>query len=408
MKNVLIVGISDNEGFKDASILNYASKLKHNIFVLKPIKSAYWFERYVKKENVIVFDPQNVLKAVSDIAVFCKKHNIKFDAILTFKEHFVLQASIIAQAFGCIHTPINAIFHSSSNKLLLREHYNKLKDDSVIKSDIDILSDFDSPEQIQNDKVIKPIYGSSSCAVQKISKGTNIKDIKAFLIDSLETKFHYDINRTFLLEDYISGKAFSVDGIVQNKKIKFAGINEYTYAPLPYFIQTGNIIPSTLGIADQKRCYNFVKKIIKQLGLNNCPFHSEIILKDSKLYLIEIACRMPGGKIPRGYELAYGFNFVEQVINLYLGENVSFKKTTNFQVIQKGVHLFNNCIIHEVTIQNNTLKQLDFEQVTQAGEHNTYPINNKPIYYYAVQESDLETATRKCREIEKSIQIIHE
>ncbi|MDR0727018.1 MAG: ATP-grasp domain-containing protein [Rickettsiales bacterium] len=403
MKNVLIIGVTDQNNYKNIGILATVTKLGYNIFVLKRPSTEYWFQEFIKPENIICADLHDLSDTVSKIALFCKKNHIKFDAILTFKEHLVIQASVIVQAFGCIHTPLKDIFNSSGNKLLFREKYNQIEDDDIIKSNFNIINTFDDLLSFSKDKVIKPIFGSSSCGVQKISAGTNIDGLKQFLSESIETKFKDGHERAFLIEDYIAGKAFSVDGIIQNGEIKFAGINEYTYGPLPYFIQTGNIIPTTLNEDEQGLCYKSVAKIIDHFGYNNCPFHAEIIIKDSKVYLIEIACRMPGGKIPRGYELAYGFNFIEQVINLYLGKPVNFEQKTQCQVIQKGLHVFENCKISSIDIPANVFKEIDFELITKPGEYNSYPINNKPIYFYSVQTNNFESAINKCKKIEKSI-----
>lgn len=405
MKNVLIIGATDQNNYKNANILATANKLKHNIFVIKQPGSEYWFQDFVKPENIIHTDLKDLSETISKIALFCEKNSLKFDAILTFKEHLVIQASVIAQAFGCIHTPLKDIFNSSSNKLLFRKKYNEINDNGIIKSDIYIVDTFDNIPSFSKEKVIKPIFGSSSCGVKKIPVGDDIRKIKDFLTESVKKKFNDDHDRAFLIEDYIDGKAFSIDGIIQDNKISFAGINEYTYGPLPYFIQTGNIIPATLNEKDQDLCYKSIVKIIEHFGYNNCPFHAEIIIKDSKIYLIEIACRMPGGKIPRGYELAYGFNFIEQVINLYLGIPVNFERRTEFQIVQQGLHIFDNCKISSVDIPKEALNEIDFELVTKPGEYNSYPINNKPIYFYSVRDFDFASAIKRCENIKKSITI---
>lgn len=114
---------------------------------------------------------------------------------------------------------------------------------------------------------------------------------------------------------------------------------------------------------------------------------------------------MPGGKIPRGYELAYGFSFVEQVTNLYLGLPVNFKHKTNFQIIQKGKHIFKDCIIESISLPEGTDTIQDFALVAHKGETNQYPSNNKPVYFYTVQANDLKSAWIKCKGIEKSINI---
>lgn len=405
MKRILIVGIGDNKNFKEEYILKSLSKLPYEVFILKPITASYWFSNFVTKKNIIIANFNNITECVSKVSLFCEFHNISFDAIFAFKEHMVVHASIIAQAFNCIHTSINNIFHASNNKLMFRKHYNTIMDKNIIKSDCSIVTTSKSINNINFPIVIKPIFGSSSCGVQLIQNKKQINEALKISRQSILDKFSDATDRNFITETYIDGPAFSVDGIIQNKNIIFAGINEYIYGPKPYFIQTGNIIPANISKNKIDLCLKSVSKIIKYFGYNNTPFHAEIILTPNGVYLIEIACRMPGGKIPRGYELAYGFNFVEQVVNLYLGKPVEFKKQYERQVIQKGKHIFKKCELLKVDIPKRLFKEQDFEQISFANEKNSYPSKNKPIYFYTVVSNNIDTAIKKCNSIENAVHI---
>ncbi len=408
MKQVLIIGVGSRDNFKDRYILSELSRLPHNIFIAKSTYDDYWFKEYIKTTNVLSLDFSDITNCIAQISYWCETNNIYFDAIFSFKEHMVAQASIIAQAFGCIHTSLDNIFRASNSKLLFRKHYNTIDNQDVIKSEIILLDNFDNFEklpEIKSAMVIKPLFGSSSCGVRQVLPGDDIASIIADSKQAISDKFNTAHNRGFLLENYIKGPAFSIDGIIQNNTIHFAGINEYMYGPLPYFVQTGNIIPASLSTDQTNFCKNALQNLIHHFGFNNTPFHAEIIINRDKIYLIEIACRMPGGKIPRGYELAYGFHFVEQVVNLYLGLPVNFEHKTNFQIIQKGKHIFNDCVIESICIPEDIGTITDFSLLTQEGEKNQYPSHNKPIYFYTVRANSLDKAHIKSHKIEKSIKI---
>lgn len=405
MKKILIIGAGLSKNFKDEYIFSVLKQLPHDIFVAVPQESEGWLSEFVKPNNILRLDFSNLTDCISKISCFCEINNIVFDAIFTFKEHFVCAASVIAQAFGCIYTPINNIFKASNNKLLFRKHYNSLVNDYIIKADFQILDDRALLSDIQIPMVMKPFFGSSSCGVQLVLPTTDIKHAVASSKKSIAHKFDAALDRTFLLEKYISGKAFSIDGIIQNHKVHFAGINEYIYGPLPHFVQIGNIIPANITKKEYKFCIKAMRQIVKHFGFNNMPFHAEVILNDGKLFLIEIACRMPGGKIPRGYQLAYGFNFVEQVANLYLGLPVSFERKTNCQIIQKGKHIFNDCDIVSLKIPKSAFAQCDFAVITNAGSHNNYPDQNNPVYFYTVISKSFKDAVRQSEQFEKQIRI---
>lgn len=405
MKRILIIGVGSHDNFKDRYILSELLKLPHDIFIAKSASDNYWFKEYIHPTNVLCVDFSDMTNCIAQISYWCEQNNMCFDAIFTFKEHMVVHASIIAQAFGCIHTKLDNIFKASNSKLLFRKHYNNIDSQDIIKSEIILLDNFEKLPTPKSAMVIKPLFGSSSCGVRQVLPGDDIAGIAADSQVAVSNKFNTAHNRGFLLENYIPGPAFSIDGIIQNNIIHFAGINEYMYGPLPYFVQTGNIIPASISMAKKNFCKNALRQIIRHFGFNNTPFHAEIILTKDKLYLIEIACRMPGGKIPRGYELAYGFSFVEQVTNLYLGLPVNFKHKTNFQIIQKGKHIFKDCIIESISLPEGTDTIQDFAFVAHKGETNQYPSNNKPVYFYTVQANDLKSAWIKCKGIEKSINI---
>lgn len=103
------------------------------------------------------------------MSVIVEQNNLKFDAILTFDEHLVLQTSIIAQAFGCIATPIKTIMHSSSNKLLFRQQYNMCYSKKLIKTAIKVIKKEDLLKTTLSSKnyVIKPLFGNNSYGVKK-------------------------------------------------------------------------------------------------------------------------------------------------------------------------------------------------------------------------------------------------
>lgn len=404
MKRILIIGAGAHKNFKDVGILTNLKKLPYEIFLAVPTNTQNWTEEFIDAGHVFRLNFDDLTDCIAKIAVFCENSS-PFDAILTFKEHFVYQTSVIAQAFNCIYTPLSSVFKASNNKLLFRNHYNQIGDNDIIKSDVKVVAwDTDKPK-ISKTMVIKPLFGSSSCGVQLVTPDTDIKQVIARSNEDIAKKFNATSERAFLLESYIPGKAFSIDGIIQNKKIHFAGINEYIYGPLPYFVQIGNIIPANITKKQQDFCLKSMRKIIKHFGFDNMPFHAEVILNDNGLYLIEIACRMPGGKISRGYELAYGFNFVEQVVNLYLGNPVKFEKTKRNQVIQKGKHLFYDCDILSLNIPTTAFDECDFSVVTNAGEHNFYPSQNKPIYFYTIMANSFKDALDKSELFEKTIDI---
>lgn len=407
MKKVLLIGLG-NKNPKNQFILKQLKKMNLDFYFLKSYQDENWFTDIIDKNHIFLTDVYNPTRAISDLSVIIQKNNLKFDAIFTFDEHLVLQTSVIAQFFGCIATPIETISASSANKLTFRNKYNKICNKNLIKSAIEIIDNIEENTILSDkDLVIKPLFGNNSYGVKKIYAGKS-NNIKQYVNQSWSTKqeeSYKNFNGVFLLEEYIKGTTFSVDGIVQNNVVLFAGINQFGYSPEPYFFQVSNTIPPVLDKIQQEKIYKTISHSLKELKYNNTPFHAEIKYTDKKIYIIEIACRAPGGQIMKGYEQAYGYNFVKQVINLYLGKPVSFIKKKNNHVLQKGVYIPQNCSIKDFYIPEQTPKCKEFVRILNKGDKNSYPISATPVYYYALTERNKDKIYVKSHKIENDIKI---
>lgn len=381
-------------------------KLDIDIYLLGPYNSMAWLSNIINKNRICETDLHDPVRALSDLSVFQKEFDIKFDAIITFEDQLTLLASVLAQFNNCIHTPLKSLRMSSVNKLLFRQYYNSFENAHFIKSNIDLFPG----KKLVNDvpKVIKPIFGSDGQGVRKIEPGTKTDVVLSYLQQSCPNSMQEfkNFNNKFMLEDYVSGNVFSVDGIIQNDRIHFAGINQVTSSPEPYFMQISNNIPAQITSHEEQFICNNMTDFFKFAGYNNMPFHAEIKYHDNKIYIIEIGCRAPGGQILKGYEQAFGFNFIEQVFNLYLGKPVSFQKKYVKHIYQKGVYLWKNCIVDDVCIPSKLpITPDEFVLIAKSGDINSYPKPEKPIYYYSVSADSAKALQNKARLLEQAIKI---
>lgn len=383
--------------------------LNFEIYILKPIDTPIWFNEYVKPDHICETNLYNPTRSLADLSIFADINNVKFDGILTFEDHLVVITSVIAQFFGCIHTPLNCMIGSSVNKLLFRNKYNLFDNSNFIKSSIELYIPKDKQKlNIKSPKVIKPIFGSDGQGVIKIEPDYCFQQLSSYIDESCPEKIpeFKNFNRVFLLEDYVGGKIFSVDGIVQKKKIHFAGINQVGLCPEPHFTQISNTIPANITIDEENFIYSNISDFLMYMEYDNSPFHAEIKYKDNKIYVIEVGCRAPGGQILKGYKQAFGINFIEQVLNLYSNNEVTFQKKYKKNILQKGVFLFKNCIIDDIEIKNKIVDADEFIQIAKPGTLNKFPKHDSPVYYYSVSGDSIDIVELKSKNIENSI-IIH-
>jgi biotin carboxylase len=116
----------------------------------------------------------------------------------------------------------------------------------------------------------------------------------------------------FLLEQFIPGSVFHVDGIVNERSVVFAEAHAYGSPPLDISHQGGVFTTRTLprDAADTLVLKDIHSKLAEGLGLVRGVTHSEYLKahSDNRFYFIEIAGRVGGAYISDVIEAATGIN----------------------------------------------------------------------------------------------------
>lgn len=409
MKNLLLV---EHGGDSKSFIFDMLQGKDITIFVVATYIPE-WLLSYVPKERIIITDTYDSKRLIDSVNNFIRITNISFDAVGTFYEHVVVQTALLGENLNVIHLSPEAAKRSSSNKLLMRQtcsengiptpRFITIENPSV-ENLKDTLKTFGFPA------VIKPTFGSQSYGVKKIeSMETLEEDIEEIINLTKQTKKEVfkNFNGKFLIEEYLSGKVISVDGIVNNNEILIAGMVEFVMGKEPHFTQEANYIPARLNEDVEKKCHDMARNIIKVLGFNNCGFHCEMRLTENGPRLIEIAARLPGGPLQLGYQKAFGYNFASSLVNVWLGEKITLTKNTKNHVLQKAVFPNKNGTIENIVGYENIRKisgVWDFVLISNKGEKTiTYPAIPKPIYYYAIEASSNDNLNILEKEVESTI-----
>jgi biotin carboxylase len=98
---------------------------------------------------------------------------------------------------------------------------------------------------------------------------------------------------TYIVEEFISGKEVSVEGVVAKGKIHIVGITE-KWADSINFTEYQHTFPARLPEAVVEDIYKVTRKGIEALELDNCGFHAELIITDHGSKIIEVAGRLGG------------------------------------------------------------------------------------------------------------------
>ena len=115
-----------------------------------------------------------------------------------------------------------------------------------------------------------------------------------------------------LLEQFLPGDVFHVDGLVVDGKLIFAEVHRYALPPMSVYQGGGVFVTRTLerGSAAAKSLVALDRRVLKALDAVRGATHVEFIRahKDGKLYFLECANRVGGANIADAVEFASGVN----------------------------------------------------------------------------------------------------
>lgn len=115
----------------------------------------------------------------------------------------------------------------------------------------------------------------------------------------------------FLLEQYIPGQVYHVDGIVSEGEVVFAKAHRYGEPPMNVAHEGGVFVTRTLPDDGEEgqALLDLHVKVMKALGMTRGATHTEFIRgEDGHLYFLETAARVGGANIDRVVEAATGVN----------------------------------------------------------------------------------------------------
>ncbi|RXI45893.1 hypothetical protein DP145_00715 [Clostridium tetani] len=195
--------------------------------------------------------------------------------------------------------------------------------------------------------IVKPRYGSGSREVTLVS-GRNE------LLEILGTKD--ELREDFIIEEAIEGTEYGVDGAILNGEVQITLLRKKIITKPPARQCVGYISVNSTEYNNEllKSVQNFLQCVIKEINMDNCIFHADLIINDNDIFIIEISGR------PSGHYLHNVFTPYVTDIDMIM-EYIKYIKygSGNFspnQVKLSSIHYFNfeNCVIDYVP----TLKEL--------------------------------------------------
>jgi biotin carboxylase len=162
--------------------------------------------------------------------------------------------------------------------------------------------------------LLKPRAQASGIGMKKI----NASDELWPWLDQLGDK-----QSQYLLEQFIPGQVFHVDGIVSEKRVLFAEAHAYGMPPLDVSHHGGVFTTRTLprDSGDALEIKEIHKELVEALGLMRGVTHTEFLKSraDEQFYFLEIAARIGGAYISNVVQAATGINLWREWAQLEVG-----------------------------------------------------------------------------------------
>lgn len=294
-----------------------------------------WVNSYVHPKRIIYANTYDSDILIIEVAKFLKTHPVHFDGITTFFEMNIIQTADLAYAFGTPFLNPAAARRSSANKLMMRLtcEQNRIPTPkfavfSDLKEGVNLLKQFRSPV------VIKAVRSGHSYGVMKVEESNQKQFTEKFieLYDLARKQLNANFDEWmqyynpykpyFLIEEYLNGTVFSVDGLKQNNQIIFSAVTEYEITPGPYLLQKATFIPSKFSTSQEQHAKNDAYTIMHVLGFDDCGFHIEMKMTKQGPVLLEAAARLPGGRILDIYKEIYDVNLADMFLDLCLGKQL--------------------------------------------------------------------------------------
>lgn len=327
-KNLLMLG-TGNRGRQ--AVLERIASYRFNKFVILNDDenwSSIYADDYIVADAIRV-DQESTLAAIKQ---YQERHEIEFDAIYSYDDFSIQLTAKLAQQLGKVGNSYDAIA-TAKNKYLFRQFcqthnlpfpkYCKVRTEKPDFSDA-----LDSLEQnsIKFPIVVKPIFGAGSYFVRKIE---NEQEFLSTLHAFVENMKKDAVSSTCFLEDilgveeYIDGEEVDIDVLVQDSQIKFICITDNFPSRLPFFMEVGGQIPSSL-VPDygQDALIKMVYDVLAKIGVTNSCIHFEAKHTALGPVPIEINMRIGGAEVYKFVEHCYGVDLVDESINIVFGERV--------------------------------------------------------------------------------------
>lgn len=197
----------------------------------------------------------------------------------------------------------------STDKLLMKQQFIENEIPCAKGFKINNISELNE-QDISFPVIVKPRDNSGSRGVIYCK---DIINTKKAIIEA----FQFTKKGNVLIEEFIEGKEYSVEGIHYDGEHQVIQVTEKITTQFPYNVELGHLQPANITKEQSKQINNLIKRVGNALGFENCASHTEIKFNSKGIFVIESSPRLGGDFISSTLvPLSTGINMEDILIDI--------------------------------------------------------------------------------------------
>ena len=180
-----------------------------------------------------------------------------------------------------------------------------------------LISRVEEVDDLSYPVIVKPRDNSGSRGVKLCRNREELKNSIAEALDNSQMD-------SVLVEEYIEGPEYSIEGLHYDGKSKVIQFTEKKTTEFPYNVELGHLQPADIDENNRQKIREIVAQIGNVLGFINCPSHTELKINNRGVYVIETSPRLGGDYITSTLTpLSTGVNLEDELLLISLGDSIA-------------------------------------------------------------------------------------
>lgn len=270
--------------------------------------------------DISILDKEKILAICQDIEI---------DGITSIASDIAMPAvNYVAHQLNLIGNPLETTL-KTTDKFEMRKALQRA---SLPCPKFDLLTDVVSVHvnSYNYPVIVKPTDRSGSRGVTKVETPDK-------LIPAFNKALENSINKRAIVEEFIEGREFSVEAITYKGEHRVLAITDKVTTGSPFFVEVEHHQPAQINNELKKIIESTTKLALNALKIENGASHTEILINEKGVTIVEVAARMGGDFIGSTLtNISTGFDFLKAVINIVLGKEPDL--SSKFYPQFTGIH----------------------------------------------------------------------